>query len=83
MSSRLFDSRRYHRHLAQWSGGLHALRANARHGIEGRRRKSSGMVVLLAAAVMFLASVGLTIMVAFSLDHRIAAIEAVVGIGDE
>ena len=64
-------------------GGLHALRANARHGIEGRRRKSSGMVVLLAAAVMFLASVGLTIMVAFSLDHRIAAIEAVVGIGDE
>ena len=64
-------------------GGVHALRANARRRLGGRRRTAPGMVLLLLAAVLFLASIGLTLTVAFSLEHRIAAIETFLGIDEQ
>ena len=58
------------------------LRMNGRHRPEGRRR-SAPWVLLLVATAMFLASIGLTIVVAFTLDNRIAAVEARLGSGED
>ena len=41
------------------------------------------MVVLLVATLLFLASIGLTVVVAFILENRIAAVETFLGIGQE
>ena len=41
------------------------------------------VVLLLVATAMFIASIGLTIAVAFTLESRIAAIETFLGIGEE
>ena len=59
--------------------GLHNLRMNGRHRPEGRRRTAPWAVVLL----LFLASIGLTVVVAFTLENRIAAVEARLGSGGE
>ena len=64
-------------------GRLRAFRAHGRRRLAGRRRTAPGIVVLVGASVLFLASIGLTLTVAFSLEHRIAAIEAVLGIREE
>ena len=62
--------------------GLHNLRMNGgRRRPEGRRRSAPWVLVL--ALVMFLASIGFTLVVAFTLEHRIAAVEARLGSGDE
>ena len=61
--------------------GLHNLRMNGHRRPEGRRR--SAPWVLVVAMVMFLASIGLTLVVAFTLDNRIAAVEARLGSGEE
>ena len=51
------------------------MRMNGRSRRENRRQTSPWIGVLILASVMFLASIGLTIMVAFILENRIAAVE--------
>ena len=41
------------------------------------------MVLLLVATLLFLASIGLTLVVAIALENRIAAVETFLGIGQE
>lgn len=65
---------------------LHDLRMNGRRRrrLEDRRRTTPPWVMLLlVATVMFLASIGLTITVAFVLEHRITAIEQFLDIREE
>jgi mRNA-degrading endonuclease toxin of MazEF toxin-antitoxin module len=64
------------------SGGLHNLRMNGRRRLAGRRR-SAPWVVLVVAPAMFLASIGLTLVVAFTHENRSAGIEALLGSGEE
>ena len=60
--------------------GFHNMRMRGRHRLEGGRRNSPGVVVLVVASALFIASIGLTIAIAFNLEARIAAIETVLGI---
>ena len=65
---------------------LHDLRINGwrRRRFEDRRRTTPPwVVVLLVAMMMFLAGIGLTITVAFGLDHRITTIELFLDIREE
>ena len=59
--------------------GLHNFRMNG-HRLESRRRTPHGVVVLAVAIAMCLVSIGFTIVVAFTLERRVAAIESVLGI---
>ena len=61
--------------------GLHNLRTNGRRRLAGRRRTAPW--VLVVATLMFLASIGLTLVVAFTHENRIAGIEALLGNGEE
>ncbi len=61
--------------------GLHNLRMNGRRRLAGRRRTAPWVVVV--ATLMFLASIGLTLVVAIALENRIAAVETFLGIGQE
>ena len=64
--------------------GLRDWRMRGRRRLEGRRRRSPpGLLLLLLAAVLFLASIGFTLTVAFSIEHRIAAIETFLGIDEQ
>ena len=56
---------------------------NGHRRAAGRRRSATWAVVLLVATLLFLASIGLTLVVAFTLDNRIAAVEARLGSGGE
>ena len=51
------------------------MRMNGRSRRENGRRTPPWIGVLILASVMFLASIGLTITVAFILQDRIAAVE--------
>ncbi len=63
--------------------GLHNLRMNGRRRLAGRRRTAPWVVLLLVATLLFLASIGLTLVVAIALENRIAAVETFLGIGQE
>ena len=62
---------------------LHHLHRNGRRRLESRRRTSPWIVVLVVATAMYSASIGLTIAVAFTLESRVATIEAFLGSGQE
>lgn len=55
---------------------LHNLHLNGHRRLESRRRTSPWIVVLVVATALYSVSVGLTIAVAFTLESRVAAIEA-------
>ena len=50
--------------------------------LETRRRTSFGLVIVVLLG-MFLACIGLTLVVGLMLEGRIAAVEAVVGLAEE
>ena len=56
---------------------------DGRRQLEGRRRTPPSVGVLVLAMVLFLASIGLTIAVAFSLGQRITAIEQLLDIREK
>ena len=58
-------------------------RMNVRHRLEGGRSTPPWVVVLAVASVMLVASIGLTITVAFSLNQRITAIEQLLDIREK
>ena len=62
---------------------LHHLHMNGRRRLESRRRPSPWIVVLVVATAMYSASIGITIAVAFTLESRVAAVEALLGNGQE
>lgn len=62
---------------------LHNLHVNGHRRLESRRRTSPWIAVLVVATAMYSASIGITIAVAFTLESRVAAIEAFLGNGQE
>ena len=60
-----------------------SLYMNGRRRLESRRRTSPWIVVLVVATALYSVSMGLTIAVAFTLESRVAAIEAFLGNSQE
>lgn len=59
------------------------MRMHGRRCLESRRRTAPWVVVLVVASAMSLASIGLTIDIAFTLEAHIVAIEAALDTGQE